>query len=206
VLNGPATAKIGDGVVSVLSGQAPQSRRLDAQIASAPGKFSGSARERITVATFEMKSGAMPKLKLLTPNDTRVLEVSPSFRWTLPPGAADAKFTLVAADGKIIHETRTGATTLALPKGVALSPGGNYAWKVEAGPASVDGKFSVADKATAKRLGKARPGKTGTFSSQILYAALLDGEGFGHDAMTIWQALAKERPDDQALQRLAGWR
>jgi hypothetical protein len=206
VLNGPATVKIGDGVVNLLSGQAPQSRKLDAQIASAPGKFSASARERITVATFEMKSAAMPKLRLLTPNDTKVLDTSPTFQWTVPPGTAESRFTLVADDGKSVHEARTSGTTLTLPKGVALIPGGRYAWKVEAGSAYVDAKFSVADTATAKRLGKARPEKGSEFSAQVLYAALLDGEGFGHDAMAIWQALARERPDDTALQRLASWR
>lgn len=206
VLNGPATAKVGDGTVSVLSGQAPQSRKLDAQIASAPGKFSGSARERITVATFEMKSGAMPRLRIVTPNETKVLDSSPTFQWILPPGAADAKFTLVADDGRIVHEARTGATSLTLPKALALARGGGYAWKVEAGAASVDARFSVADKATAARLGKARPAKSAGFSARLLYAALLDGEGFQHDAMAIWQELAQERPDDAALQRLATWR
>jgi hypothetical protein len=205
VLNGPATARVGDGVVSVLSGQAPQSRKLDAQIASAPGKFSGSARERITVATFEMKGGAMPRLRVLTPNETKVLDLSPTFQWTLPPGAAAAKFTLVAEDGKMVHETTTSATALSLPKGTALKPGASYAWKVEVGTGFADGKFSVADRATATRLIKARPGKGSTFSAQILYAALLDGEGFGHDALAIWQALARERPEDMALQRLASW-
>jgi hypothetical protein len=206
VLNGPATAKIGDGVVNLLSGLAPRSRKLDAQIASAPGKFSASARERITVATFEMKSGAMPKLRLLTPSDTKVLETLPMFMWTVPPGTAESKFTLVADDGKSVHQARTSGTTLTLPKGVALIPGGTYAWKVEAGSAYADGKFSVADSATAKRLSKARPGKGSEFSARVLYAALLDGEGFGHDAMAIWHSLARERPDDTTLARLASWR
>jgi len=48
-----------------------------------------------------------------------------------------------------------------------------------------------------------KPAPDASFSAWVLYAAQLQQAGASDDAQTIWQALARERPGDLNLKKLA---
>jgi hypothetical protein len=203
--SGPAKIVVQSDKIEVLQGGAGQSRKLDPEKVSVAVKFEPAVRDRMTQATFIMRSTS-PKLELVGPVATKVLTTTPQFSWKAPKDASGYKIFLLDEAGKPLREHKVGVNTWTPQGNEALSPGQSYQWKVEATLASgqtdaAQAQFSVLDKAAAKDIEKHKPGANAPFSERLLYAALLENEGFTHEAARLWRELAAERPGEPALQK-----
>ena len=205
--SGPAKIVVQADKTEVLQGGAGRSRRLDPEKASAAKKFEPAARERMTQATFVMRS-ASPKLELFGPVDTRIASTTPEFSWKAVKDATRYRISLMDESGSLLGEHTVGANTWKPQGKEALSHGKSYRWKVEAALASgqsdaAQAQFSVLDKASAAKLARHKPNAKAPFSERLLYAALLENEGLKYEAAVEWRALAAERPGDLTLQKWA---
>lgn len=203
--SGPAKIVVQADKVEVLQGGAGKSRKLDPDKASAAKKFEPAARERIAVATFVMRSAA-PRLALVGPVDTKISMIAPEFSWKASKDAREHKLTLMDEQGKVLREARVSGTTWKPQPKEALEYGRTYQWKVESAagseqPESAQGRFSLLDAESARKMAKQRPGKDAPFSERLLYAAQLENEGLKYEAAQQWRALAAERPQDAVLQK-----
>ena len=205
--SGPAKIVVHADKIEVLQGGAGQSRKLDPEKVSVARKFEPAARERMTQATFVMRS-ASPKLELIGPAATKVATTTPEFSWKALKDASGYKISLLDESGKLlgVHSVNVNTWT---PRGKeALAPGKSYQWRVEATLASgqtdvAQAQFSVLDKAAAKEIAKHKPKAHAPFSERLLYAAQLENEGLKDEAASQWRALAAERPGEPALQKWA---
>ena len=70
------------------------------------------------------------------------------------------------------------------------------------GTQSASTEFSLIDNATRTSLSQRKPRPNASFSDRLIYATMLDNAGATQEANIYWKELAKERPQDEALQQL----
>jgi hypothetical protein len=180
-------------------------RNLDPGQSNATQQFSARQRDHQALATFEMK--ALGTLQLGQPADTKLLERPTEFTWQALANAQSYTFTLRDAQGKTLHQADSTAPQLKLPASVALAAGQSYRWTVEAvdregNKQAASTEFGLLDEATRKSLEQRKPSSAARFSERLIYATMLDNAGATLAANAYWKALAKERPQDEALQQL----
>lgn len=208
-LAGPGEAAIAaDGARTSRGAKATQ-RSLDAGRVDTAKKFEPMAREKLALATVHMRASPRPAPRPTSPVDTVVISTRPALDWAELGNATGYQIVVRDASGAVVLDQQAPRPPLAIPPERALRPGVAYEWRVEAKLASgstvsAEAKFSVADAARAKVIENARPAAGASFSERVLYAALLESEGAREAARPIWQALARERPDDETLRRWAG--
>lgn len=207
VLAGPAQSIVDADRLRVLSGAAPVVKGLDQNQVTAGQKLSARQRERVAVATYEMKAFQPGSLQLRQPVDTRLLGAPEEFSWRPLPGAKTYRFKLTDVEGRLLFSTELDARALRLPDSVKLQLGRSYSWSIEAQASSglvqsASAGFSLLDEAAVRDMIALRPKDDASFSERLLYASLLDEAGLRLDASAYWKALAKERPDDEMLQDL----
>ncbi|MFH1603401.1 MAG: hypothetical protein ABIH03_05800 [Pseudomonadota bacterium] len=203
--SGPAKIRVQADKVEVLQGGAGQTRKLDPEKVSAAKKFEPAARDRMTVATFVMRS-APPRIALVTPVDTKVSAVTPEFSWMASKDASGYKLTLMDEQGQVLQQASVNGTSW--KPGTALRYGRSYHWKLEKATdtgqtVSAQASFSVIDEEGAKRIAQHKPKEEAPFSERLLYAAQLENAGLKFEAVQQWRALAAERPQDPVLQKWA---
>ena len=144
----------------------------------------------------------------LLPARTAVLDNTPTLRWSLVEGATGYRVSVFDQGGQSIYSRQTTEAELALPAAAGLAGGKQYSWRVEAlgaqgRIADASTIFSVVTPEAAALLAQIKPENDASFSRRVLYAAQLQEAGAVEEARLIWQALAKERPDDATVARLA---
>lgn len=97
-----------------------------------PGDPPGSGNDPFRAGP-DHETEAVPTIAALAPAEGRA--ASPDtlvFAWS--PAAPDASYRLTLTDdtGEIVWEEETADTALALPRDLALRPGGSYLWYVDA--------------------------------------------------------------------------
>lgn len=207
-LGGPADAVIAADGARVSKGAKPTVRALDAGRVDTAKKFEPVAREKLALATVHMRAGPKPAPRPTYPADTAILSTTPSLDWAELVNASGYRVVVTDASGAVVLDQQVARPPLAIPADRALRAGAAYEWRVEAklasgASASAESKFSIADAGRAKLIEGARPKDGASFSERLLYAARLESEGLREDAKQLWQALARERPDDEALKRWA---
>jgi len=148
------------------------------------------------------------RLPLLSLAGTVTLEPRPVFRWAPVDGSGPYRFTLREPTGAVIHSTVTDSTEVALPATVALVPERAYSWEVSTRRAngleySNAGDFSVAGESLRAQAGKMRPAPGADFPARVAYAVWLDSVELSDAAREQWRQLARERPEDEMLRRMA---
>lgn len=205
VLEGPSLISFAAREPAALSGNAPRKlantpRAGEVRITRAP----------VTQAAVVMRSfRAGTRIRLLNLRGTRTLAAAPEFRWASDEAATRYTFELSDDTGKSLYQTETGATTLRLPASVKLGDGAGYTWEVSArlsdGRRYISyGDFSVVAADLRTRVEAARPAPDASVSDRVVFAAWLDQMELRDEARGYWRALAQERPEDEALKRLAG--
>ena len=202
--SGPAKIRVQTDKVEVLQGGAGQARKLDPDKVSAAKKFESAARDRMTVATFVMRS-APPRISLVGPVDTKVSTVTPEFSWLASKDAGEFKLTLTDEQGQVLQQASVNGTSW---KPSPLAYGRSYSWRVESAAGtgqtvSAQARFGVLDQEVATRMAQQKPNQAAPFSERLLYAAQLENEGLKFEAVQLWRALAAERPEDTVLQKWA---
>jgi hypothetical protein len=188
-----------------LSGAAPQQRApaftKDPQIRIKP--------VGIVQGALVMRSArASARLKLLSPNGAKILELNPAFRWQGIENISTYRFELTDDAGKTLFETSVEGTALNLPPQVSLKEGATYTWEVSARTAdgrkySSAGDFGVAPGELRARIESVRPRKDSQLSERVAFAAWLEQLELKEEARKYWKELSAERPEDARLKTLA---
>lgn len=200
---GPAQIYIRDDRPVTLEGEAPSTTALfKSSSLQPPMEPLGLAQAGLVMRA--PNTGAT--IRLLEPAGTKVLG-QPVFRWE-SPAAETYEFELTDRAGRKIFETTATETSLRLPAKVQLEPGRTYSWEVEAklqggGRYASWADFRVADGDEVRLAEDMRPAPDAPFSRRVAYAAWLEQMDLKDEARKYWAALSSERPDDEALRRLA---
>lgn len=204
VASGPARLELKGGEVRLAGGGKLQRRNLDERKTNAARQFSVAQRERLTMASYEMKSLEIG-LRLLVPVNAELLNVRPVFRWSAPPGLKSFAVTLFdESDKRLVSEVTVNEPSWQLPGSLSLQRQHQYSWKVRSvlssgGEIASAGKFYIVDEARSKRILQQKPARNAPFSERVLYAVMLENERLELDAADEWELLATERPDEPLL-------
>jgi hypothetical protein len=165
---------------------------------------------RVAQATLTMRGGSFSSAapSPLVPARTAVLSATPTLRWSAVEGATSYRVTLFDEAAKQILDATTRETELPLQPSSGLIGGRQYSWRVEAlnargRIADASTIFSVVAADVIKMLEQLKPDNGASYSRRVLYAAQLQEAGAVDEARQLWQALAREKPDDPNLGRLA---
>jgi hypothetical protein len=205
MFSGSSEVQFQAGGPKVLSGAAPQKR------ASPVGKGGSVTIKPVNVAqaAYVMRSSrTTARIKLLTLSATRALESSPEFRWQGIEGGGKYRFELTDDTGRSLYETEVQSTTLKLPASVALKEGASYTWEVSTRTPDnrryvSAGDFTIAPADLRAQAQSLRPASSAPVSDRVAYAAWLEQAELRDEARKYWQALSKERPEDEKLKALA---
>ena len=206
-LGGPAEATVGNEGVTVQKGAAPTIRTLDAARSDAARNFQSAQRDRVALATVQMRSLAPPKIQIDGPANTAVSTTSPVLSWSAPDGARETRIVVSDSQGRMVIDRKVTGSSIALADS-PLTYGASYSWRVESRgpsgePLSASAPFSVIDAELASRLAASKPASGAPFSERLLFALQLQSQGLAYEAKREWRALSAERPDDAALRQMA---
>jgi len=201
---GPALIQFKAAAPVALSGAAPLQRvpalTKDTQIRIKPVGVVQSA--------LVMRS-ARPtaRLKLLSPNGAKILDLNPVFRWRGIENIITYQFKLTDEAGKTLFETSVEGNALKLPPQVSLKESTPYTWEIAARTAdgsrySSVGDFAVAPGDLRARVESLRPQKDWQLSERVAFAAWLEQLELKEEARKYWKGLSAERPEDDRLKTL----
>ncbi|MFT5137746.1 MAG: hypothetical protein ACI9XU_001400 [Arenicella sp.] len=143
------------------------------------------------------------KVRTLSPNKTKLLSTDSSFSWASIGDGVSYEFVLTDSFGKIEYQTTVDQNQLQLPTEVTLKADRNYSWRVRTVQTGTEyvgiAKFELSAETVSESLSKSRPNITASLSEQVVYAMLLEQEGFKYDAYKQWQIMANAKPDNAAV-------
>ncbi len=207
VFAGPAQIRFKpDGGVE--GGQAASTRRLQALQGKLQLRPAALAQASVVMKEMVFEPGFRiddwPRLK---PSGPGLLDPSAEFTWA---PLAGAKYTLRITDDqrRPVLEVTGIEARLKLPVPSPLRSGRTYGWSLVAecpdgSRRSETGHFRLLDETEREGLQAAKPGPEAGFADRLLYASLLDQLEVKDEAKALWQALARERPEDPNLRRLS---
>ena len=184
------------------SGSKVASRNLEvaknAKLLSVDGEYSQAA---IVFRSARKK----PKIKLIRPINSRVLDTQPSFEWEPLEKVSEYRFVLIDDSGRTVIETLVNGTSYNLPSENKIVDYVLYTWRVEARLATGDvytnsTTFSLLDDEERGKINRLRPKDDATFSERIVFAMLLEQMGVRDEAYRYWKILSAEKPDNKLLQ------
>ncbi|HEX7055061.1 MAG TPA: hypothetical protein VF211_14135 [Burkholderiales bacterium] len=200
---GPARVALDAQSARVLEGAAAEARRIVPEKSINGSGLSPEQWRRLQQATVVMRN-VKSTFSVIGPDDTKLLDRQTGFEWTPVEGAKSYRLVVYGAGGDVLVETRTEGTHLRPAEPLALEPGRQYRWKVDAigvsRPVTASGRFTLADDAARERLAGLKRAAGNEPGPRAFYATTLEAEGFSHEARLEWQALARDFPD-QALFR-----
>lgn len=204
---GPALVAFGAERADALSGDKPRVRNAlpGGKVTVSPG-----GRRAALQSAIVMRGGkAGSRIRLLSPNGTRVLEARPEFSWEGVEGANRYQFELMDEAGRTVFEAAVDGTAFGLPATVQLNEGLPYTWEVWARLAdgrkySNSGDFTVAPAGLRAEAEKLRPARDAPVAERVAYAAWLEQVELRDEARRYWKAIAAERRDDPRIRALAG--
>lgn len=205
IFSGPSQVQFQAGEPKVLSGGKPQKR-------ASPISKSGNVTIKpvgVAQAAYVMRGGrTTARIRLLSLSGTKVLESSPEFRWNAIEPGMKYRFELTDDTGHSLYDSEVEAASLKLPATVMLKEGATYTWEVSTRTPDnrryvSAGDFSIATADLRAQAQALRPAPSAPVSDRVAYAAWLEEMELRDEARKYWQALAKERPDDEKLKALA---
>ena len=207
------------GAESTFTG--PGKFKLDAN-----GEAKGmAAKQRRMVAalqgTVHLRPGALAQASVvmravpgapeqtMSPAGPWTLSATPEFRWQAAAPKASYHFRLQDPQGQVVFELTQEDTSIQVPEHLALADETAYTWVLETtlpdgAQSRRSGQIKVLPKALREQLQTAKPSLEAPFSERLVYAAVLEQHELHEEARPYWKSLAKERPDDPALAKIAG--
>lgn len=202
---GPALVTIESAGPKVSEGAAPEIRRVGPEKAIDGGLTKDQWR-RLQQATVVMRSARLA-FAVISPNQTIILSPRTELSWTPAAGAQSYRVAVSDENDQPIATWTSATTTSPLPESAKLPAGKSFRWKVETldapQPLVASGIFSTATVDAANRMAQLRPADDADLAANVFYATLLDIEGFAHDAKAEWRRVARQFPDERAIQRRA---
>lgn len=175
---------------------APQGRVEQRQLAAAIRAL-GVRPDRNAQATLVLR-GARQTFEAIAPKGLQLEIDARTLRWrpANPQRPDEWKYRVVLSDddGKVVFETATGATEIAVPETVGLSRGRPYIYEVIAsGPLGrryeTQGEFVLIDAQADERLLRARAAAGDDVTARTLLATAYEEHGLAQAAALAWQAL-----------------
>lgn len=143
------------------------------------------------------------KIRQLSPNKTKLLGASPVFTWASIGDDVNYDFSLTDSYGKVEYTASVADNKLELPEEITLKADRKYSWRVSAIHTDSEhvgsADFELGSQSLVDSLSITRPNITSSFSEQVVYALLLEQEGFKYAAQQHWQRMAKARPADSGI-------
>ena len=203
-LTGPAIVDVSRDALIVVKGAAPEVKPMGQKaVAAAPaGPF--------VTGAYRMRSIRIPPPVLLASpeNGSVLLETRPRFSWEATD-ASSFKITLQTESGQPGYSATVDGNQWVLPEGAQLERGQSYKWTVtsvsqpDGEIRSTTGKFSLATKAEADEFSAMRPGEADPIEDWVYYAVLLQQRQMRSEARSVWQRIARQRPDLDRAAELA---
>jgi hypothetical protein len=204
---GPAVIQFERRQPQVLSGAEPKHWKttLGSDLSSARIRPVGVAQAALVMR----HPRHVAKIKLLTLNDTQILDERPEFRWVPPEPGLQYTFELSNDKGRTIFSSRVQGDSLRLPATIKLKKGVHYAWQLATTLANGQrysniGKFSIALPKLQAKVEKLRPAGGASVADRVIFAAWLNEMELRDEARKYWREIAAARPDDSGLKVLAG--
>ena len=203
---GPAQIQFRAAEPQVVSGAKPQKK-------TGPLGKGGNVTIKpvgVAQAAYVMRSSrTTARIRLLSLSGTRTLETAPEFRWQAIEPGMKYRFELTDDTGRSLYESEVQSTSLKLPASVALKESSSYTWEVSTRTPDnrryvSAGDFTLAPADLRTQAQALRPAPSAPVSDRVAYAAWLEQAELRDEARKYWQALSKERPDDEKLKALAG--
>ena len=210
VFTGPARISLkADG--SLEGGKAASTRKIQALQGAIQLKPSALAQTSVIMKELGAPEGplreAAPPWPLLQPAGPCIQDPSQAFAWQALP---QAKYTFRITDDQThpVFEATGSEPRVKLPSPSPLAGKGVYLWFLRAelpdgSTRAASGSFRLLDEAARGVLRAAKPGEGASFADRLLYALLLDQLEVKDEARTLWQALARERPEEASLRRIS---
>lgn len=199
--DGPADILIEEQQPKLLSGNKANTRNLNmAKLADIASEDEGS----IGLGVLKLRNFEKPKLQLLAPVDTKVIETHPKFSWSSVEGATTYEFILSNELGKKVANMSVSGNWVELPEDIRLMSDEEYTWEIIAQTSAATeyrahAYFSVAEENVRRQVKTSQPGLKASFSEKVVYARLLEKLGLKQDAKTIWQELVALKPNSALL-------
>ena len=145
----------------------------------------------------------------MSPAGPWTLTATPEFRWPAAAPKASYHFRLQDPQGQVVFELTQEDCSIQVPEHLALADETAYTWVLETTLADGaqtrrSGQIKVLAKDLREQLQSTRPSLESPFSERLVYAAVLEQHELHEEARLYWKSLAKERPDDPALAKIAG--
>jgi hypothetical protein len=155
-----------------------------------------------------MRDVPKPDSNGMTPEGPWSLSATPEFRWKAQGPNATYHFKLQDPQGQVVFELTQGECSIQVPEHLALGEDTAYTWVLDTkltdgAQDRRSGQIKVVPKAIREQLQGARPALDAPFSERLVFAALLEQHELHGEARAYWQSLAKDRPEDEGLAKLA---
>ena len=184
-------------------GMAPKHRHLVAALQGAVHLRPGALGQ----ASVVMR--AVPGAQAMSPAGPWSLSPTPEFRWQSAGAKAIYHFKLQDPQGQVVFELTQEDCAIQVPEHLAMADDTAYAWVLETRlpdgtQTRRSGQLTVLPKPVREQLQAARPSLDAPFSERLVFAALLEQQQLHQEAQVFWKSLAKDRPDDPNLAKIAG--
>ena len=166
----------------------------------------------LSYAMVTMRASGQVQLELLSLNGSKSLTTNLVFRWQTNPvrPGLEYRFELADIDDNKIIDTTVNTTTFSLPENITLKANAAYIWKITMNISgrkiSKDAEFSTLDLNQSALVERLAPANGAPFSERVVYATLLRQLNLDDEAREYWKTLARERPDNSKLHKMAGGR
>lgn len=193
-VSGPGGAQVDASGISTTQGAVARRR---APGATKPVQLRGEA---LAMGGVVMRSGG-----LRARQPAGVLTAPPE-RFAWEAFARNDRYVVELRDaaGAVVYEGRAQGLALPFPSTIALKPQERYTWTVtvvgdSALALTSGGSFILASDDVRDEAKRVRPTDGAAFSDRLVYALWLEQVGATGEARQMWQSLADQRPDDDAL-------
>jgi len=193
-VSGPGGAQVDAAGVSTTQGAVARRR---APGAAKPVQLRGDA---LAMGVVVMRSGG---LRARRPAGALT---APPERFAWEAFARNDRYIVELRDaaGAVVYEGRAQGLALPFPASITLKPQERYTWSVtvvgDSALALTSGaSFTLAADDVRDEAKRVRPAESAAFSDRLVYALWLEQVGAVGEARQMWQALAEQRPDDDAL-------
>jgi len=160
-------------------------------------------------AAAEMRSGSAKhiKLRLLSLNGVKTLQVRPTFRWQAIKPGLKYQFELFNTEGETLLEKQLTETSLQLPQDMLLSRGKIYSWEISTQLPNRKRytnftDFSVVSKKEFEMVNKLRPDESASVAELVLYASVLEQLLIRDEASRYWKKIISKRGAQPNLKNL----
>jgi hypothetical protein len=193
-LRGPGRFVVEDAQVKAKAGPAPAARQTAWRVSNDVVVKVGETAP----ASIRMRSFAPPRVELVSPREGKLLQMKPVFTWQAGGSTVPVQFELVEGTAESVISARAEGEKFVLPANVTLRPGKTYQWgvkRMDQPEQQARATFTTASADEITRLTKLKPKESAPIADWVMYGLTLHETGAFAEAKSVWERLAKVRPE-----------